>query len=475
MSAQLRGRAPRRAQRSSASTPAPGRTSGCFRMASRPTGSTGSVACRATRAVSCPTGKPARGEPAEESTSTPQRASRAETRRARPASGVTRAAVRPGVSSTSRKARAAIWAASSSLRAEISARPARPSAMGSTPSLAPSAFSVSICCSQSAVASAGLSASLTIRRRQRPRASPGLAGDQGLTAPRSTPAWARRRFIAPCGCWSPTSSQAGSARSWSRPGRMTRPCGAPETTESRAAVAGVDPVEPAAMRTPAGGLMAQLSASARVRATRRAATSIRPSSCRRSGQALTAKPRNSAETCQWRAISAATQSAGGASGQASSISTPSRNLPRASASSRAAVASSERPTRGAFSATSRASSKRRRQGEMAGGRSSAMSPGSKGGSPSSRSPRARICGSRSARPPPTSTKASARPRAARREGTSTTASASACGPRRAAPPAGPAARSARKGRGGAIVNQRGAGWPKRRHPRLSPSPPAQAA
>jgi len=65
---------------------------------------------------------------------------------------------------------------------------------------------------------------------------------------------------------------------------------------------------------------------------------------------------------------------------------------------------------------------------MAGGKSSAISPGSNGGSPSSRSPSARTCGGSSAVCEPTFRKASTSARAPRRVGVSTTASDSASGP-----------------------------------------------
>jgi len=62
------------------------------------------------------------------------------------------------------------------------------------------------------------------------------------------------------------------------------------------------------------------------------------------------------------------------------------------------------------------------------GRSSARSPGSNGGSPSSRSPSGLICGGRTALPPAAETKASARARAPLRVGVSTVACDSASGP-----------------------------------------------
>ena len=421
-------RSKRAARRARSSGSRPKRAKGCLARASNSTGSNGSTAALAMALARTPTGNPASGAPAEESATTPQRDSRADTRRASAASGVTKAAVLPGVSKASRSSKATAPAASSSWRATTMDRPARPLATGSTPSAAPSALSLAIWPSQSSVASAGRRASLMIRRRQRPSPSPGEGGDHKPTSPRSTPAKASSRFIAPCGCCSPTFRQASSARSWSRPGNTTAPCGASAMAVSRAAAAGAVPVDPAATMTPGGGLSRHRLPSARSRATRRAVTSVRPSSFKRAGQASTAKRRKSAEISQCLAISRSTQPSRDLSGAASSISTLSRKPASASASSRAPAASRLRSSLSDAPLTSRASSNRRRQGEMAGGRSRAMSPGSNGGSPSSRSPSARTCGGSSAFSDPTFRKASTRARAPRRVGVSTTASDRASGP-----------------------------------------------
>ena len=172
------GRGPRRpccsrATRAPArSSGRPRRASGCLRMASSRTGSHGSSADRASRPRSTPAGQWAKGAPAEESASMPQRARRADTRRARSRSGVTRAAVLPGVSSASRSRRAAAAAASSSVGAAMTARPSSPRAIGSMSSPPASRRSLSIWLRQSAVASAGRRASLINRRRQRPWVPP---------------------------------------------------------------------------------------------------------------------------------------------------------------------------------------------------------------------------------------------------------------------------------------------------------------
>ena len=116
--------------------------------------------------------------------------------------------------------------------------------------------------------------------------------------------------------------------------------------------------------------------------------------------------------------------------------------------------SNVRPSMSWCSLTSPASSNRRLEGLMAEGRREAMSPGSKGGSSSSRSPSARTCGSNRARPGAAARNASASARADRRVGRRMVASGRSSG--RSAS-SRPLARSARNGRWPPIVNQRGAG------------------
>ena len=427
-----------------------------------------SPARRASRLISTAAGEAARGWPEEESAVIPQRVSLALTRRARASSGVIRAAVLPGVSRTSRSSRAAIVAASSSARAVTTVSPPRPSAIGSSPPVSPSSRSRSIWVSQSAVESGGRRASLISRRRQRPAGSRVAAESHARTALRSMPARVSNRFIVPCGWDSPTSRQASSARSTSSPGSTTAPRGAAAMADSRSAPAGAEPVEPAAIITSAGGWSRQRSASRRISATRRAATSIIPSSASRRGQCPVAIFRNAADNCQWRASSPSTRASTASGSSRSSIWQASRKAARASASSRAEPASRRRSSSDWCSATRPASSKRRRSGEIAGGRSRARSPASNGGSPSSRSPRARTCGRIIARAPAAFRKASARSRAERRVGSSTTASASASGPSGARARQIPAARSSRNGLCAGMVNQRGPG--ASRNPLTAPWP-----
>ena len=324
--------------------------------------------------------------------------------------------------------------------------------------------------SQSAVASAGRSASLISRRRQRPRASP-AAPRQGRTAPRSTPARPAGASAPPCGCWSSTSSQASSARLEVEARQHDRPFGAPAITVSSVG-GGRRSCRSSRRRSaaPCGGVASQLLG-------QRAQQPHAPRASRPSGRARPAAPaRRSAPASGTSAetLPVLGQLAGDQVDRSARAARPprSRTLSRkrasASASSSAPAASSARPSAWSFAATRPASSKRRRQGEIAGGRSSARSPGSNGGSPSSRSPSARICGSstRPRRRPPDEGLGQAARRAA--GGDQHHRVGQRLGPAARAP-SRPWARSLRNGRCGAMVNQRGAGWSNGAHaaqPRL---------
>ena len=199
------GRGPRNPRRSRVRS-APGQasvsaTSGCFRVASRVEGEKPSATASVTSPTRVPTGSSASGLPPELSTAIRHLASRADTRCANAGSGVTNAAVLPEVSSASLSSTAMAAAASSSCRASTTANPARPSEITSVSVAAPSAASALIWTNQSLVASAGRSASLTIRRRARPRAASRAVSNVGQerTCARETPAVNSRRFIAPCG------------------------------------------------------------------------------------------------------------------------------------------------------------------------------------------------------------------------------------------------------------------------------------
>ena len=400
-------------------------------------------------------GKRARGSPAEASGTTPQRASRAATRRARSWSGVTRAAVRPGVSRVSRSRRAAARAQASTSRVPTTVRPPRPSAMPAGPRLLLS----SMARRQSAVWSAGRRARLMTFRRISPATSPGADAPQFLTASRGTPAVASRLRSAAWGCWSSTwsASFVPAGASQSSPGRTTAPRGVPAITFSSRAVALTDPVEPAAIRKSPGGAADHFSARAFRRRTLRLPTSSSPSASSRAGHRSRAPSRKSSETFQWAAMSMSARPAR-LSAATSSICRLSKKAPRASARPRASVGPSERPRPGASSVTSRRSSNLRRTGVMAGGRSRTMSPGSKGASPASRSPRGRTRGgSRAGTSPAARRKASVSDRAARRVGVRTTASARASGPPSRVRSRRPSARSSRNGRSAGMLNHRGPG------------------
>ena len=127
--------------------------------------------------ASAPAGLCPNVRPAESSTSTPQRLSSADTRRAIDGSGVMRAAVLPGVSSVSRIAIASARASSVSLSATMIVTPASAAARAGGDS-APSRSR------QRSVNSAGRSAS--VRKAER-AASAGESAPRGLTSSRVTP------------------------------------------------------------------------------------------------------------------------------------------------------------------------------------------------------------------------------------------------------------------------------------------------
>ena len=116
------GRGPRSTARSSDDTaPASNRHIGCLSSASIVTGGSPSSAASAASRANTPAGVSASASPPESSTGTFHRASAASTRRASVRSGVTSAAVLPGVSIASRSATAMASASSSALAASITA------------------------------------------------------------------------------------------------------------------------------------------------------------------------------------------------------------------------------------------------------------------------------------------------------------------------------------------------------------------
>ena len=129
----------------------------CFTTAQSLTGSPGSSAQSRTSATKLPARVRRSGAPAEGGTLTFQRWSNAETRRARPASGVISAAVSPGVSSVSRISSAAHIASSASSSASIRHNPSSARFANTDGSSSPEISSSRL--SQSDVCVAGASAS----------------------------------------------------------------------------------------------------------------------------------------------------------------------------------------------------------------------------------------------------------------------------------------------------------------------------
>ena len=100
----------------------------------------------------------------------------------------------------------------------------------------------------------------------------------------------------------PISSHDGASRSVSRPGSTTAPCGSLAMVASSSAVAGIEPVEPAAITGPSR-LSASRLASAAISWSRRAAGSILPRSARIAGQVSRAIFRNRSVSCQYSSCS----------------------------------------------------------------------------------------------------------------------------------------------------------------------------
>ena len=251
----------------------PNLASGCLASASRSTGSASESAASARSRAKMPASVRSSGMPAESSMSRPQRPSSAATRRAMVRSGVTRAAVVPDVSTASRSAKAMASASSCSLWATISETPAMASPV--------SAKAVS---AQRSVVSAGRRASAMSRRR-RARAPDGAAS--GTTSSRRIPilpisclrpncGWPKALGGAPSSA--PIAAQASASRSWSRPGSTTAPSAWCAMALSRSAVAGIEPVDPAATTGPASRL-----AAARISVSRRTAGSTRSIPARMAG------------------------------------------------------------------------------------------------------------------------------------------------------------------------------------------------
>ena len=217
------------------------------------TGLTPPTISRAVSSRKAPGGVWSSGVPAESSTSMPQRWSSTATRRARWRSGVTRAAVRPGISSAPR-IRSASASASAGRSGCSSTRSSR---------IAAGAGGASFC----QAPTVALGRMTSDRKRARPGSLPATPGAAQIpTAARSVARASSSCFRPYCGWPASMHCQLASSRSWSRPGRTTVPRGRRAITWRSARVAGMLPVEPAATIRPSGGAARQRSASARQQA-----------------------------------------------------------------------------------------------------------------------------------------------------------------------------------------------------------------
>ena len=101
-------------------------------------------------------------------------------------------------------------------------------------------------------------------------------------------------------------AQVSSSRSVSSPGRTTAPCGRPAMVASRVAVAGMEPVEPAAITGAA--LLASRAASAAISLSRRSAGSRWPFSSRMAGHCVRMNLRKLSVIAQYLSYSSGTRS-----------------------------------------------------------------------------------------------------------------------------------------------------------------------
>ena len=216
------------------------------------------------------------------------------TRRASARSGVTSAAVFSS-STASRSATAMASASSSALAASIMVRvESAASACASKPAAAAR-------CRHRSVAAAGRKTSDT--SRSRPHGSTRFS-----TASRAMPMRASNACSAYWACpgagamplpsCPAISRHESSSRSVSRPGSTTAPWASRAMVAINSAVAGIEPVEPAAITGPSV-LRARRAASALISASRRLAGSMKPRSSRIAGQLLRASSRNFSVSCQY--------------------------------------------------------------------------------------------------------------------------------------------------------------------------------
>ncbi len=384
-------------------------SSGCFSSARMPTGSPGRKAVSSKRRSSVAGAVRASGSPPESSARMPKRSSSADTRRARLRSLVTSAAVLSPGAMARRKAIAIATASSRSFAASTSVTCSSASATPASGKEPRPAIHAS-------VVSAGRSASLTNRERK-------ASGCDGL--PISTISARRspnlRSSLARPNCGWPSTDGSGavsaitdhvsSSISRSRPGSTTAPFGNRAITDSNSAVAGTEPVEPAAMTGPFNGTCFRRAASAWINALRCVAGLERSRSFRSSGHAAVTISRKSSVTCHQLARSPETRSPSLDQSEPS-VSISSINAARSRASQIESAAEAGTTTSSSNSAatwagsrlfqarTKGASNNRRSIAAMGGAMSSiAPPPGSNSTSSSSNSPSARIVGRMAERPP----------------------------------------------------------------------------
>ncbi len=368
------------------------------------------------------------GVPPESSATMAKRCNSAATRRASARSPVTSAARFPGSFTACRSAMAIAAASSRSLAASTSVTPASASVMSV-------AVKRALAAPHSSVVSAGRNASPTSAARRANGFPPSSSTSRRVTP--SRPISLARPY---CG-WPSRAGRASAAEIAakdassivvSRPGSTTAPSGRPAMAASSSAVAGMEPVEPAAMTGPGGGLRRSRAASSRISALRWAAGLERSRSSRIFGQFSVTIFRKSSVTCHHPARLPVTRSASLVQSEPS-VSASSIRAARSRASHRASAAEAGTTTsswkRAATSAGSllfhsRTSGARASRRSIAGiGGASSRAPALSGASASNRtssssnSPSGRMTGRIADLPPMRSTKTPRSARAARRVGT----------------------------------------------------------
>ena len=341
-------------------------------------------------------------------------------------------------------------------------RPARPSAIGSTPSRARLGAQV-VDLRQPVGGGLGRAQGLVDHP---PPPAPGVArpapGRPGrhVAARRPRPCRAGA-CSAPCGCCSSTCAQASSARPSSRPGRTTRPAAGRRWRSAGRRWPGRVPVEPAAISTPCGGSLAPLLAPGACSSSHAAGGDV--------GQAQLGQPLrpggehglagSRAETCQCRARSPSTRVVEPAASvdlldlqaveegaqrrrpspaPAGGVETAAEQVALLGDQARqfeAPPPGRDRPAAGPAPGRPARTAARPRRGRPARGSAAAAGPA----------------------PPAAATKASARARAPRRVGVRTDGLRPGRRVARRPAPTRPRARSSRKGRWAGMLNQRGPG------------------